>query len=352
MSNDDTRSAPPPGVNLKGFQELKLLQAELLVHDSQLQNFSALRERLVASGQDANAKYRQIEARRDHVMAELKKLTPAPVRPATAAASVQPLRPGGSLLSLPIAPVRFIPPIGPWFGYSGTLQMGRASEGVGVVPQGPYPISGYIYTVALDDTGGITFYGDLAVGPQELPQNQYDPSLNYFWLQNWTYLIPFPAPVVESTFTYSFDVFVLAGIFRAGGYVTLYSFVSVGETANFVGQDVVVNTDAGWPLVADLTQPNLANGSLFNGTYGSVQGQLEVQRSFVVAGGQVPAVALVVGVISAQSMMSEVSLAFGEDANSYISPGSYTKAGYPGFVNFRYDPKPLIYSPPNPVVEP
>ena len=38
------------------------------------------------------------------------------------------------------------------------------------------------------------------------------------------------------------------------------AFASVGETANYVGQDVEVNTDVVWPLVADLWQPDLANG--------------------------------------------------------------------------------------------
>jgi hypothetical protein len=339
MSNDDTRSAPPPGVNLMGFQELKLLQAELLVHDSQLRNFTALRERLVAYGQDANARYRQIEARRDHVMAELKKLTPAPVRPAAGTASVRPLRPGGSLLSLPIAPVRFIPPIGPWFGYSGTVQMGFASEGATVVPQGKYRCTGSIYTDNLYDTGGIRFNGDLAVGPEGIiPGSDYDPSLQYVWLHNWYYLILFPAPVVTSTFTYDFKVEFLADIYRAGfGNVTLLSFISVGETANFVDQDVPVTTDVGWPMVADLTQSYSADDSQYNGIYGYLQGQSSGMRSFVVEGGQVPAVAVVLGVASAQSMMSEVRLNFPvQDEDGYIYPGSNGA----GLVNFHYAPLP------------
>src|SRR5580704_8503671 len=108
MSQDAKKSSRPPAVNVKGLQELKLLQAELLAHDGQLRNFAPLRDRLASSGRDANAMYRKIEARRDQVMAELKKLTPAPVRPAPGTGSI--LRPGGSILSLPIAPVTFPPP--------------------------------------------------------------------------------------------------------------------------------------------------------------------------------------------------------------------------------------------------
>ncbi len=344
MSNDATRSTRPRVVNLQGFQERKLLQAELMGHDSQLRNFTPLRDRLVASGQDANTIYRQIQSRRDQVMDELKKLTPAPVRPDPGLGPV--LRPGGSVLALPIAPVRFLPPYyGPWFGYSGTVQMGRGYEGTVVNAQGKYPSSGSIYTVALNDTGGITFDGDLTVGPQEIPENQYDPTLQYFWLRNWTYFIPFPAPVVTSTFTYSLDVFVLADLFLLSGPATLMSFISVGEVANFVGDDIEANTDAGWPLVADLTQPDLANGSLYNGAYGSVQGQVTVQRSFGVKAGQVPAVAVVLGVVSSQSMQSEVRLDFASLGDSYISPGSFTRDNSPGIVHFNYNPRPVVVGP-------
>ncbi len=329
MSNDASRSTRPRVVTLLGFQERKLLQAELMGHDSQLRNFTPLRDRLVASGQDANAMYRQIQSRRDQVMGELKKLTPAPVRPDPGLGSVP--RPGGSVLALPIAPVRFLPPdYGPWFGYSGTVQMGRASEGVDVIAQGKYPSSGSIYTVALNDTGGITFDGDLAVGPQEPPENQYDPTLQYFWLHNWTYFIPFPAPVVTSTFTYSFEVFVLANLFLFSGPATLMSFISVGEVANFVGDDIEANTDAGWPLVADLTQP---------GAYSAIYGPfMTVQRSFGVEAGQVPAVAVVLGVVSAQAMMSEVLFGFSQMPPNSISPGSFTRDHKQGIVHFNYNP--------------
>ena len=105
-----------------------------------------------------------------------------------------------------------------------------------------------------------------------------------------------------------------------------------------------MNTDVGWPLVADLSQPDLANGSLYNGSYGSVRGQVAVQRSFVVGAGQLPAVALVLGVVSSQAMQTEVRLDFPGQGDGYLGAGSYehgTRNGGPGFLNFNYNPLPL-----------
>jgi hypothetical protein len=366
MSKRAPQSAGPPVANPKGFQERKLLQVELMGHDSQLRSFTPLRDRLVASGQDANAMYRKIEARRDQVMAELKKLTPAPVRPAPGTGSI--LRPGGSVLSLPIAPARFPPPnYGPWFGFSGTVQMGPAAEWVTVVPSpGKYPTSGSIYTLDLDATGGITFDGDLDVGPDAVPPDQYDPSLQYFWLHSWINFLLFPSPVVTSLFTYSFDVEVVTDLtfFGNGSHCTLNSFISVGETANLVDADPEPNTDAGWPLSVDLSQPESGNAGVYNGTYGRIQGQATVQRSFVVEAGQTPAVVVVFGMVSAQAMMSEVTLDLPGTASSSIIPGWFPNvvsvpgesaraffglptpwARMPGLVHFNYNPLPLVVAP-------
>ena len=135
MSNNVTGPNPLP-VNLKGLQERKLLQAELIGHDAQLRNFTPLRDRLLASGRDATAMYRKIQSRRNQVAAELNKLTPAPVRSTGVATSASPL--GGSVLTLPIPPFQPSYP-GPWFGYSGKVQMGQAAEGVNVIAHGQYP---------------------------------------------------------------------------------------------------------------------------------------------------------------------------------------------------------------------
>ena len=332
MSTEAARLARIPSVTQAGLKELKLQQATLMTCDRQLGNFTPLRDRLAASGQDANAAYRRIEARRDQALAELKKVAP----PAASISSPFRTPPGGSLLSLPVSPVIFRPPI--WgFGYSGFVQMGRPYEGIDEIPQGKYPTTGSIYSVALDEnTSAITFDGDLAVGPASLPTNQYSPDLDYFWIHNWTYLVPFPAPAITSTFTYSFDVTALADIFLLSGPATLICFASVGETANFTGQDVPVTTDAGWPLNYDLTQPSATGGNLYNGSYGSITGQVTVRRSFTVQGGHTPAVAIVLGAISCQAMQTEVRLDFPSLGDSYLYPSSN---GVSGRIDFSYSPQ-------------
>jgi hypothetical protein len=56
MSESAKQSCRPP-VNLKGLQERVLVSASLMRLNAQLRNFTPLRDRLVAHGQDANAAY-------------------------------------------------------------------------------------------------------------------------------------------------------------------------------------------------------------------------------------------------------------------------------------------------------
>src|SRR5262249_5042587 len=123
MDESATVSAPFP-VNARGLKERMLIRGELIVHEAQLRNFTPLRDRLVASGQDANAKYREIQSQRDRLLAELKKLTP-PASPVHF-----PALPDTPPSSLPIAPLRLVGVGGgsPWFGYSGSVQMGVFQE--------------------------------------------------------------------------------------------------------------------------------------------------------------------------------------------------------------------------------
>ena len=321
MSENARQSSRPP-VNLKGLQERVLLSASLMRLNAQLRNFTPLRERLVAHGQDANAAYRQIESRRDQVMAELKKLTPAPVLSVPPPTSFRPPRPVATL-SPPIAPARFLPPRNsPWFGYSGTVYAGPLHEGDDIIPPGT---TGSIGTGLIDDLGGVfNCYGGLSPAPPDGHPKEY------FWLHSWIELIPFPAPVVHSTFTYSFPVYVGIEVYDASGAVTLWCFVSVGETADFVGQKVVVNTVDSWPLVIDVNE-----SSFFPQSY---QGQSNVQRSFVVEAGHVPAVAVALGIAAALESGAGVSF---YDAFMYM--GERTNVfGQGDIVNFRYDPTPPL----------
>ena len=89
MSESAKQSSRPP-VNLKGLQELVLVSASLMRLNAQLRNFTPLRDRLVAHGQDASAAYRQIESRRDQVMAEPQETHPGPGSPGPSAKVLPP----------------------------------------------------------------------------------------------------------------------------------------------------------------------------------------------------------------------------------------------------------------------
>jgi hypothetical protein len=334
MSKDANVSHRPPEIDIKNLQERKLLEAELLSLDMQVRNFGRLRDRLSGAGKDADASYRTIQARRDQIA---KKVRPEAGPPTVRDPRLPFDRLEEPLLALPIAPAKFISELGVFgFGTSGLVQVAPASEGINVVAHGRFPTSGEIKTVAGSFPGIVTFSGRLNVGPDQISQDQVDPTINFFWFHNWKYLIPFPPPTATSILTYRFDVRALANIFFAGLEATAMSFVSLGETANLTtGNDVVVNIDGGWPLMADLTQPTAS----YNGHLGSIHGQVTVQRSFRVPRGDVPGVAVVVGAVGALSMMTEVGFSFPGLGDSGISIGSQFPAGR---VAYSYEPEIVV----------
>jgi hypothetical protein len=327
MSNGLKSLSHLPEVDIKRLRERKLLEAELLTLAKQVRNFGQLRDRFLAEGGDANAYYRKIQARRLQILAMLKSKEPH-------TSSVEriprvPIFPGSPPRSNPSSAPATI--IRPPFGTSGYVQMAPASEGVNVVPQGQFPISGEIVTVPGSYPGAIGFQGSLSVGPEETT-GAVDPTINYFWLHNWTYLVPFPAPAVTSYFTYSFDVYAQADVLYQGLDGMVMSFVSVGETATLTtGENVVANIDAGWPLMQDLDQ----SGPSYNGHYGEIDGSVTVQRSFMVTGGHVPGVAIVVGAVGALAMMSNVNFAFAGQTSGIDIGSGY---GF-GHVAYSYDPE-------------
>ncbi len=318
MMESATGSARLP-VNATGLKERMLVRVALMDHDAQLRNFTPLRDRLVASGQDANAKYLEIQSERDQLWAKWKKLAPTP------SPVPFPALPGGAVSSLPIAPLRLTGPggLGPWFGYSGSVQMGPAQVGEIQIPPG---VSGSISTLpdGLLPNGSVLFTGDLMTSGNAA-----------IWLHTWKYLIAFPAPVVKSVFTYSFGVGVQVTLWSGRGSGTFLSFVSLGETTSYTGPDdidMMVNND-GYPLVASLGAP-------------SIQGVLNVQRSFLVGAGEVPAIAVVMGVATALSPNSEIVFS-PQGGDCFICPAATidpaTAVGplaERGMVNFHYQPLP------------
>lgn len=113
--------------------------------------------------------------------------------------------------------------------------------------------------------------------------------------------------------------FPAGGIFR----VRLLLFCIVGETPDFEGQQVTVNTIDSWP-VPDPNNP-----------YPSVVSN--VQRSFVVEGGHGPAVAVAVGVVVALESGTELN---SEDVSGVYLSGQSPRAGIGcrHHCGLRYDP--------------
>jgi hypothetical protein len=297
-----------------------LIRSSLVDHDAQLQNFTPQRDRYIATGQDANAKYREIQSQRDQLLAEWKKLSPTP------SPVPYPDLPGSSALSLPIAALKILGPgLGPWFGYSGSVKMAPAQELADEIPSIP-GVSGSIEPIpnGLLANAGVLFTAELATS--ENPASG-------IWLHSWQYLIAFPPPIVNSVFTYSLGMGVRVVCFDAAGSATFLSFISLGEAANFTGQEIMVNND-GFPLVTNLLAST------------STSGGLNVQRSFLVGPGESPAVALVVGVTTVLSKQSSVLLpndAFGSFICLAASVDPATGLGpvaERGIVNFHYQPLP------------
>jgi hypothetical protein len=169
MSRQTLSSRRAPGVDIKDLNKRKFLESRLFSLDGQLRNFGRIRDRLSAAGKDGTGASdpRLPFQSFDH-----------------------------SLLTLPIASAQYIAETGIFgFGSSGFVQMAPAAEGVNTVIRGKFPSTGEISTIPGGPPGAVSFAGDLTVGPDQIPQDQYDPSIDYFWIHNWKYLVPFPPPV-------------------------------------------------------------------------------------------------------------------------------------------------------------
>src|SRR5580704_10233126 len=159
MSNAAAQLTQPPRVSLKGLQERKVLQAQLLGINAQLQNFAPVRDQVAASGQDSNTKYRQMQARRDRLMVELTKLAPAPTHTDVSGVSGRPVQ------YLPIAPTVFSPPnYSPSFGYTGKVAFGGPTEGIdAAIPEGTQQMSGSIARGQIFEKNVVAYVGNLKV---------------------------------------------------------------------------------------------------------------------------------------------------------------------------------------------
>lgn len=334
MSRVSGTSQQAPGVDATAMLERKRLEVELFGVAGQLRTFAQIRERLVADGKDPSVFYRQLQARREKLLAALGQPRSEPGPTQAVGPQVQAVRPDQPLQIRPVSPPRFEPKLGGLhFGSSGTVQVAPASEGANVVAHGKFPHAGEIVTIPGSDPGAVVFGGEFGVGPDQIPPDGYDPSLGYVWLRNWQYLIPFPPPPGLSRLTYRFEVFAYVNLHLIGDAGEVLSFVGLGETPQLMtGTNVTAGIDGGYPLMADLAQP----APHYNGHYGSLTGQVVVQRSFMVGAGHVPGVAVVVGAAALLPMMSELALFFEGTGYSGINIFSQNTLGR---VEYSYEPQ-------------
>lgn len=306
--------------SLYEMQEKALRRARVLHRASQLRNYDRIAHRLTATGRDIEGLYHKLDTdRRDALEATEPNAESMPV--------VHPVTHSG-LYDLTT----------PFLGSQGELVMGSqgfvrippASNGISVTP-GAASTSGEFEMLELGQRGGILFSGYLqAEGPG-------DPEDLQVWLRNWRYVVPFPCTPSRAHLTYTFKV---TTTFRIGGADvadgTIMSFVSVGEQPAFgAGVEIDVNEDAGWPVVADLTQPVVSeSGAIdYNGFFGVLSGETIVQGKFSVLAGNTPAIGVVVGAIA---LISSGSCLFRFHGGSRIIPSSAD--GLPGIAQYQYQP--------------
>jgi hypothetical protein len=332
----------PPVADTTAMIKRKRLEAELASIDSQIRSFGRIRDGLAAAGKDPLAFYRELDARRATLLTDLRS-TAVVAAPAPGTLAGRPLRPvGGSLLSLPITPPRWWPGSGVYgFGTTGYVQAGTFADDLNIVPEGQYPVAGDITDVPGGDPGTVMFNGILSVGPGEIDASQYSPAIAYYWLRTWQLVVPFPPPTRLSYLTYQFEAGAFVSLFN-GGIGQLMSFVSLGETTDLTqGLSIPVTVDGGWPLDYDLSQPGPPGEYTYNGSYGYLQGQVTVQRTFEVGEGNFPAVAIVVGVAVGLPMQSEVDLFFAGAGYSALGVAAVDQPG-PGRIAYSYVPVPVI----------
>ena len=164
----ESQQRHPPSVDMTDMMRRKRLEAELFAVDGQIRSFDRVRDRLIASDQDATTFYRQLVGRRTGLSKNLKEATlgKSVGRPTPQFALPEF---GQSLVTRQIAPARFNWGLGVFgFGTSGYVQVAPAEDCVNVVPQGRYPVSGQINDVPGGYPGTVLFDGNLGVGPDEI----------------------------------------------------------------------------------------------------------------------------------------------------------------------------------------
>jgi hypothetical protein len=336
---DDTSHPTITKANLEQLGEKKIREAEVLDCDAQLRHFGRQTPSLIHNGVDPETAYRKIHAKRDQALKEIGASSPStPDQPINAAGVLY-----DSLDELDIAPASFAPTTGLTYGYAGSVQMPRVSEGINIVPN-PSATSGSLVTNFLRPFGGIQFDGEIR-GVDSLPLEDLDPAVTNTWLRNWNYFVAFPPPSITSILTYWFDVFVQVNVFRDSGAARFLSFASLGENSNYSpgNPTVEVNIDAGWPINADLEEPSLSEGNFYNGRYGFLSGRTSIKRTLSIGRGKTPVIAITLGAIGMLGKMGRCTFFFGGSGGpSFILPQNADRAE--GRICFHYAPVAIVAS--------
>lgn len=308
--------------SLERVNEERLLQAELLHRSHQIRHFDRVKYDLARDGEDHTAAFERLSTAREELLGRLRKRRESSDYEAGAGDEEEASLPPRLDLVAPrlghAGEGRFV------FGTEGCVAVPRASNGVSVTP-GAGGTFGEILTTARSSQGKIFFDSEVGKGPGV--------GSEHVWLRNWRYVVLFPCTTTRSFFTYKFQVHIQANLFsEATGF--LMSFVSIGEEPEASPtSNIEVDTDAGWPLVADLSEPR----DFYNGHYGFMRGEVTVERTFTVNADRTPAVAIVVGVV-VRLTTGSVRLSFPSLGDSTLWIDNGEDSEQIGQVCYRYVP--------------
>lgn len=332
MARPTDQSADSP------LRERSLLEAEHLALDARLRDFGPVRQSVIDADGNPDDVRQLMLRRRDWTAEQLQKLKNRTADPPDKLLAKYKDESDANDLTtplhlLPISAGIFGAGLGTTgaFGYSGSVQMPRATDHDVVVP-GRAGTSGEIVATQRRALGGVHFSGRLASNISWFANASWsgNPVLN-LWSRSWEYVVPFPSPPVDSVLSYGVNVAVYLSAERERGEAEFMSAVALGHTPSLASRDINVNT-FGWPLRADLAVPERN----YNGSSGTLFGKTTVRRSLGIPAGQTPAMKMVLtvyGVIGAPLNRNAVCNFL---SDSLIRPED--DAGLEGRISFHCRP--------------
>jgi hypothetical protein len=314
-------------VRMAEEQEHLIVDLDYFSLDAQLRNFQASRE-ATRGRADAGASYRALRLKRDKALKQLENLGPV------VHGIEQPA------LARSIAAARLRDGLTPWFGFSGNVQCGKALESRQWDSPG---CKGKLSTHHLGDSGEIYFGANLAGGPiegYESNEGNHDPDSPQLWIHVWKYLVPFPAPMVDSILTYEFDIHAQFAVVLTIGPGQLYSRLWTGLMPDMTTPNVLADARTTFPI----------NGVSLTPTTGYVRGTRRIRQTCRVRAGKIPAVHML-ATAAVALLEPHADLVLGEHESFMIprasapildGPASFLPGGN-GLISFHYEPDPVLH---------